>query len=329
MSITNWGIIGPGNIARDFAKDLTFIPEPQHIAAVVGHRPESTNEFAREFMVPDSYTDFDQFINNAAIDAVYIATPHPQHFDHALSCLQKKIPVLCEKPMTINAEQSARLIAASREHNTFLMEGMWIRFLPGIQHLLSIIKEGIIGNLVSVKASMSYLAPHEPGSRYFDPALGGGSLLDLGIYPVFLAHLLLGKPGTIKAIGTLSPEGVDEACSMLLHFEQGQHAMLESSLISQTDMPAEIAGEKGIIKILHPWFEKTKGLELHRYGKGKILYPCDWEGHGLHFEIQEVLNCIADNKIESESLPHALSMEMIETMDEIRNQIHVAYDLYE
>ncbi|MEP7377081.1 MAG: Gfo/Idh/MocA family oxidoreductase [Chitinophagaceae bacterium] len=330
MEITNWGIIGPGNIARDFATDLRFIAQPQHIKAVLGHRPETTSEFAREFQVPDSYTDFDQFINNASVDAVYIATPHPQHFEQALSCLQKKIPVLCEKPMTINADQSRKLIAAANKHHSFLMEGMWIRFLPAIQQLLSLINEGIIGDIISVKASMYYKAPHEPGSRYFDPALGGGSLLDLGIYPIFLAHLLLGRPITIKATGTLSAEGVDENCSVLLQFKKGQQAILESSLLlSQPEIPAEITGEKGTIRILHPWFEKTKGLELHLYGENKVLYPCDWSGHGLYFEVQEVLNCIADKKIESESLSHAFSLEMIETMDEIRQQINVTYDLYE
>jgi len=329
MKTINWGIIGPGSIARDFAKDLDLIDEPQQIKAVVGHKTGSTNEFAKEFMVPDSFTDFDQFIKKAKVDVVYISTPHPQHFEQALSCLQNKIPVLCEKPMTINAEQSAKLIAAAREHNTFLMEGMWIRFLPSIRQVLSLIKEGTIGNIVSVKASMSYKAPPDPSSRYFDPVLGGGSLLDLGIYPVFLAYLLMGKPGTIKAIGTLTQEGVDAACSILFHYNSGQQAILESSLLAQTDLPAEIAGEKGTIKILDPWYEKAKGIELHLYNEDKIIYPCEWPGHGLHFEVQEVLNCIRNKKIESEKMSHSFSLEMIQIMDEIRNQINVTYDMYE
>ncbi len=329
MKVTNWGIIGPGSIARDFARDLNLLRKPQQITAIVGHRPDSTREFAEEFGVARSYTDFNEFINKETVDAVYIATPHPQHFEQSLACLLKKIPVLCEKPMTINADQCRKLIAVAREHQTFLMEGMWIRFLPSIRQTLRLIGEGKIGNVISVKASMSYKAPQEPGSRYFDPALGGGSLLDLGIYPVFLAHLLLGKPSTIKSIGTLSPEGVDEACSVLLHFKSGQQAILESSLLAQTDMPAEITGEKGTIKILHPWFEKSEGIELQVYGEDKVLYPCDWEGHGLHFETEEVLACIAAKKIESESLSHAFSLEIMETMDEIRSQINVTYDLYE
>src|SRR5687768_2059352 len=277
MRETNWGIIGPGNIANAFAWDLKLVPVLQRITAVMGHHPESTNQFARKFNVTDTYTDLDAFIENKTMDAVYIATPHPQHFEYALACLKKNIPVLCEKPMTINADQSRELIVASQKNNTFLMEGMWIRFLPSIQQVLSIIRQGKIGDIFSIKASMGYKAPYDPNSRYFDPALGGGSLLDLGIYPVFLAYLLLGKPDTIKAVGTLSREGVDEACSVLFHYKTGQHAILESSLISQSDTPAEIAGEKGIIKILDPWYEKAKGIELDEYNEGKIIYPCNWQ----------------------------------------------------
>jgi predicted dehydrogenase len=176
---------------------------------------------------------------------------------------------------------------------------------------------------------MGYKAPHEPGSRYFDPQLGGGSLLDLGIYPVFLSCLLLGRPDSIKAIGTLSDEGVDETCAMLFQYDSGQHASLESSLLSQSDLPAEIIGEKGTIKILDPWFEKSKGIELISHEHGKTLYPCEWEGHGLYYEVQEVLRCLEQNKIESEFLSHTFSLDMIQVMDEIRNQINVTYDMYE
>ncbi|MGZ5220659.1 MAG: Gfo/Idh/MocA family protein [Chitinophagaceae bacterium] len=329
MKETNWGIIGPGNIAHDFARDLRLIPVLQRITAVVGQNTDSTVEFAREFNVPETYTDFDDFLKNKSMDAVYIATPHPQHFEQALACLQQNIPVLCEKPMTINADQCGELIAAARKHKTFLMEGMWIRFLPSIQQVLSIIQQGKIGNVVSVKASMCYKAPYDPDSRYFDPALGGGSLLDLGIYPVFLACLLMGKPDTIKAVATLSKEGVDEACSVLFHYKTGQHAILESSLVAQTDMPAEITGEKGVIKILDPWFEKASGIELNEYNEGKIIYPCNWQGHGLQYEAIEVLNCIQQNKIESDMISHAFSLETIQIMDKIRSQINVTYDLYE
>lgn len=325
----NWGIIGPGSIANDFANDLELIRGEQRVTAVLSHKEESAREFAEKFKVPGVYTNLEKFLQDKTIQAVYIATPHPLHYEQAMACLEMKLPVLCEKPMTINADQCAELVAMSRKQNTFLMEGMWIRFLPSIQNAVSLIKEGKIGKIVSVKASMCYKAPADPKSRYFDPKLGGGSLLDLGIYPVFLAYLMLGEPETIKAIGTLSEKGIDEACSVLLHYPNGEQAILESSLLKQTDLPAEITGEKGVIKILDPWFEKSAGIELQEYDKEKVLYPTEWKGHGLQFEAMELLRCLKEQQIESEYMSHGFSLGMMRVMDEIRKQIKVTYDMYE
>lgn len=322
---TRWGIIGPGSIARLFAKDLSLIAAPQEIVVVLGHSEDSTREFAEEFNVQYAYTDSSVWLEKVRPDIVYIATPHPDHFQQALDCLEKKIPVLCEKPMTINADQCQQLIHAAEANKTFLMEGMWIRFLPSLQMVLSLIEDGRIGNVLAVKASTTFKAMQDDNSRYFDPEKGGGSLLDLGIYPVYLALLLLGKPRSIKAIAKLSDENIDENCSILLQYRNGAYAMLESSLIAESDAPAEITGEKGTIKIFHPWFEKANGIELTEEGEGKIIYPCLWEGHGMQFETLEVLHCLAENKTESEFHPLSASLDLISILDEIRRQIKVVY----
>lgn len=322
---TRWGIIGPGSIARTFAKDLSLIAAPQEIVAVLGHSEDSTREFAEEFNVPYAYTDPSLWLEKVRPDIVYIATPHPDHFQQALDCLEKKIPVLCEKPMTMNAEQCQQLIQAAEANQTFLMEGMWVRFLPSLQMVLSLINDGRIGKVLSVKASTTFKVMPEDNSRYFDPEKGGGSLLDLGIYPVYLAMLLLGKPRSIKAIAKLSDDNIDENCSILLQYRNGAYAMLESSLIAESDAPAEITGEKGTIKIFHPWFEKANGIELTEDGEGKIIYPCSWEGHGMQFETEEVLHCLAENKTESELHPLSASLDLISILDEIRRQIRVVY----
>lgn len=329
MKPTKWGIIGPGNIAHTFIKDLSYANSPQEVTAVLGHDSQKTYDFAKEYNIPDYYISLSEFIKNKSIDVVYIATPHPQHYEQALACLENKMHVLCEKPMTINAKQCEELIRASKENNVFLMEGMWIRFLPTIRQTLSIIQQGLIGKVTSVRASISFKAPHDPDSRFFDPEQGGGSLLDLGIYPVFLSMLLLGTPCEVKAIGKLSEEGVDEAVSILLHCQNGTHATLESSLVSTLFIPAEIIGEHGIIKILNTWYEKSSGVELERNGEGKVIYPCHWEGHGLYFETDEVVKCINNNQISSELLSHDFSLAMIKVLDEVRNQIHVTYDMHE
>lgn len=322
---TRWGIIGPGSIARTFARDLSLIAAPQEIVAVLGHSEDSTREFAEEFNVPYAYTDPSLWLEKVRPDIVYIATPHPDHFQQALDCLEKKIPVLCEKPMTMNAGQCQQLIQAAEVNQTFLMEGMWVRFLPSLQMVLSLINDGRIGKVLAVKASTTFKVMPEDNSRYFDPEKGGGSLLDLGIYPVYLAMLLLGKPRSIKAIAKLSDDNIDENCSILLQYRNGAYAMLESSLIAESDAPAEITGEKGTIKIFHPWFEKANGIELTEDGEGKIIYPCSWEGHGMQFETEEVLHCLAENKTESELHPLSASLDLISILDEIRRQIRVVY----
>lgn len=329
MIETKWGIIGPGNIAHDFARDLRVIPVQQQVVAVMGPHSESTTEFAREFNVKNIYTDFDDFLNDKNIEAVYIASPHPQHYQQALACLEHNKAVLCEKPMTINADQCQTLITAAQVHKTFLMEGMWIRFLPSIQQVVSLVSQGRIGNIISVNASIDYKAPEESNSRYFDPAKGGGSLLDLGIYPVFLACLLLGKPHSIESTAILSEEGVDKECTSTFRYSSGQQAIIRSSLLSQTEKPAEIKGELGTIRILQPWFERSSGIELRVGNEEPIIYPCNWEGHGLHYEVREVLNCLQQNKIESDQFPHGFSLDMITVMDEIRKQVQVTYDMYE
>jgi len=329
MKSTKWGIIGPGRIAHDFVKDLNHVNDHQQVLAVLGRTEDSAVQFAREYNIPKWYTDLDTFLSTSGVDAVYIATPHTLHYEQAKACLGKGIPVLCEKPMTINAEQATDLFETAKENNTFLMEGMWIRFVPSICMVLDLIKKGTIGKLICLKASMSYKAPYDASSRYFNPELGGGSLLDLGIYPVYLALQLLGKPHAIKAVGKLSDEDIDEACSVLLHYRNGQYAILESSLVAQTELVAEIFGEKGTIKILSPWNEKPAGIQLDLVDSGKIIYPCKWEGYGFQYEVEEMLSCLAKNKIESELLPHQFSLDMVRTMDEIRQQIHVKYDMFE
>ena len=325
MKATRWGIIGPGSIAATFVKDLSLLSQPQEIVSVLGHSKDSTKSFAEEFHVRHYYTDPAHWLDEIQPDIVYIATPHPDHFHHALFCLERKIPVLCEKPMTMNADQCRQLIDTAVSNQTFLMEAMWIRFLPSIKLVLNMIDHDMIGKVLSIKASTTFKAAPDEKSRYFDPEKGGGSLLDLGIYPVYLSLLLLGKPRSIKAFAKLSDENIDETCSILFQYRSGAYAMLESSLISSSDAPAEITGEKGTIKIYHPWFEKAKSIEVNIEGDGKIIYPCSWEGHGMHYETQEVLECLKANKIESDLHSHETSLDLISILDEIRKQIKVVY----
>ncbi len=329
MKSYNWGIIGPGSIAHDFANDLKLVSAPQKISAVLSDHLKSANEFADEFKVDLRYDDIKDFIEQGEVDIVYIATPHPFHYEAIKACLESHISVLCEKPIVINYQQYEELKNLSVKNNTFLMEGMWIRFLPSFRKLMEIIAQKKIGEIVSVKASMYYKAPRNQNNRYYDPAKGGGSLLDLGVYCVFLSTLLMGKPKQIKAVGRHSEKEIDEACAMLFSYSHGRYAMLESSLLIKNNKPAEIFGTKGVVRIQDPWFEKTPGIEIELFeGKSENI-SLGWEGHGLQFETEEVIKCVSNHKIESELLPASLTGEVLKIMDEIRSQINVIYDEYE
>jgi scyllo-inositol 2-dehydrogenase (NADP+) len=303
MSVFRWAIIGPGNIAREFAHDLSYIKNSDHaISAVIAKDMSDAIEFAAEQNVPAYYDDINDWLKNPEADAVYVATPHTLHYQQTILCLDHKIPVLCEKPLAINAQQVKEMIEAAERNQTFLLEGMWIRFLPSMYKVLSLIEKGTIGNIVNIKADMSYRAPYEPEGRFFNPELGGGSLLDLGVYPVFLSLLLLGKPSRINAGGKLSDQGIDETCAALLSYEHGRYALVEKQ-----------------------WNEKPSGITVESYDGTIMKYPCEWEGRGFQYEIEEVYTCLAQNKISSDKFSHQFSLELIEIMDEIRRQLNVKY----
>lgn len=326
MDTFTWGIIGPGNIATAFAHDLDLIKHVRHrIGAVLSHSLEKAAAFAEKEDAPRYFADIDAFLEEGKMDAVYIATPHPLHHQETLRCLQHKIPVLCEKPLGMNGREVKEMVEASEQHKTFLMEGMWIRFLPSINKLLSLLEGNAIGKIISIRADMSYKAPYDPESRYFNPELGGGSLLDLGIYPVYLSHLLLGKPTSIKAMARLSDKWIDEACAAVFSYGNHGYALIESSLITQTALTATIHGEHGRIHLATPWNEKPAGIILTSYDGIELQYPCEWEGRGLQFEAEEVYHCVREGKLYSEKLCHQFSLDLMDTLDAIRQQTHISY----
>jgi predicted dehydrogenase len=335
MEAFKWGIIGPGSIARDFIDDLKHVKEPQTVQAVTGRREEKTRKFAEEFKVPQYFTDLEKFLHETKIDGVYIATPHSLHYEEVIACLNRKIPVLCEKPMAINKEQIGKMIACAKENGTFLMEGMWIRFLPSIRKVLEIVQSGKIGNIVTIRASLTYKAPKDDNNRYFNPDLAGGSLLDLGVYPVFLSQLLLGKPDSIKAFARLSDDGIDETCSALLQYAGRATSIIDCSFITENEAVADILGDKGMIRIASPWNEKPAGIRLTVYKQvGRdddevTEHSCEWPGRGFQYEVEEMLDCIDRKQIESKQLSHQLSLDLMDTMDTIRNQVGIRYEKFE
>lgn len=323
-----WGIIGPGNIAKEFAEDLKYVEGTTcEISVVLGHEIEQAKEFAEKFGGVAA-TDINDIVKNKP-DAVYIATPHPLHFNQALACLENKIPVLCEKPLAINEKQVSGLIAASKKNKTFLLEGMWTRFLPSFQFLFNIIQSGTIGKIVHIHADMSFIAQKDKNNRFFNPELGGGSLLDVGIYPIYLSYFLLGNPNAICACGKINESHIDETCGIMLKYNNGNYAMLESSIITQTEGSAWIYGTDGTIRIKKPWTERPEKIEVIINNESSFKHIPVWQGRGFQYEVEEVIRCLKEGKTESETVPHNASINVVKIMDEVRSQLKIEYPQHE
>ncbi len=326
MNQFRWGIIGPGNIADSFIKDMQHCTAAKHSAvAVLHHSIEKARTFGNKYGITACYDSIEKFIDNAEIDAVYIATPHTLHYEQTIACLRKRIPVLCEKPMGINKIQVEEMIQTAKENDTFLMEGMWVKFLPSLAKIKELINNGTIGNVKTVKAGLSFKAPYDENNRYFNPDLGGGSLLDLGIYPVFLSQEILGIPKEMKAIAYLSEEKIDEACTVFCTYPDHSKSFLDSSLVAKTQNQAVIYGEKGFITIPEPWNEKPPEIKIEYNDGTTKSFPCDWPGEGFHYEMNEVYDCVTNGKKESEKMSFNISLDMISMMDTIREQTGIEY----
>lgn len=322
MSTFRWGIIGTGGIARSFAEDLKRLDG--HIVAAVGSRSLSSAEkFATQFPEATSIGSYEELVT-ADVDAVYVATPHPMHYENALLAMRAGKPVLCEKAFTVNAKEARALVAYSQEHGIPLMEAMWSRFLPHLQQVKEIISDGALGEITNIVADHGQFIPYERAPRLWEPELGGGALLDLGIYPLTLAHLVLGSPISIHAEATLTEKKVDLNTSMLLRYASGAHALLSCTMASRGSVSAMIVGDKARIEIDGSFYSPTSFRVITRDGE-VTEYSNKYEGHGLREEAAEFARIVRAGEIESPLMTHATSIELMEMMDEIRAQIGVIY----
>ena len=323
MKQYSWGIIGPGKIANKFAAALPLAGSAR-LHAVASRDFSRARSFAAAHGAPQIYDSYEQLAADPAVDAIYIATPHGLHAEHAILCLRSGKAVLCEKPMALNSTQVSGMIAASQHHHAFLMEAMWTRFLPLIKTVTDLIAAGKIGRLSYIRADFGFLAPFQPDSRLYDLRLGGGSLLDIGIYPLFLCQFLLGTPDHIYAGGHLAPTGADDTCHAILNYDDGRSAVISSTLACQTSLTAEIAGTEGSIRIPSPWY-KNDLLSWNRSGKADDTIVLDPMVNGFEYQIREVTRCLDAQLTESPQMTHSFSLAMSRTMDEIRRQIGVRY----
>lgn len=323
MKQVRWGIIGTGNIARRFASDFCYAKSGE-LRAIASRDKSSADAFSADFDIELAFVDYFSLINSHEVDVVYIATPHTSHYDLTKACLLAGKAVLCEKPLALNAIQSKELYDLAAEKNIFLMEAMWTRFNPVIEQVIEWVEEGEIGELHSIQASFNFVAPTDPNHRLLDPKLGGGALLDIGIYPVFLAQLFFGKPDFIQNQAVIGDTEVDIFEQILLGWENGQLASLEASLISCNPNRATFSGSKGYIEIDSEWF-KAKSCRMVSSEQQERVIEFDFPGEGYQFEVDEVNRCLIEGLQESPNHSRQDSLELIATLDEIRQDIGLSY----
>ncbi|MBK7870149.1 MAG: Gfo/Idh/MocA family oxidoreductase [Saprospiraceae bacterium] len=319
----NWGIIGLGRIAHKFATDLKVLPNAR-LHAVASQSMERVQAFANQYNTPHVFGSYDEIVTCPDLDVVYIATPHVSHCENTLLCLRHKIPVLCEKPFAMNLREAQKMVMTAHENQTFLMEAIWTRFLPTTKKALELIENDAIGKVLSVKADFGFNALFDPQGRLFNQNLGGGSLLDIGIYPAFLALLVLGKPFRIKAFAKIGPTGVDEEMGAILQYEDGRLAHLHSTILAKTKTEAFIYGEKGIIHLHSRWHEPTT-MTLLLNDERPQEFHFDFESKGYSYEAAHVMQCLQEGKAESELLPLDFSLQLMELLDNIRKEAGITY----
>lgn len=317
-----WGILGPGKIAHKFAKGLAVVPGAE-LYAVASRSLPKAEEFAKEFNVPKFYGSYEDLVNDKEVDIIYIATPHVFHYEHSLLCLKHKKAVLCEKPFAMNKEQVNEMIQIAKKENIFLMEALWTYFLPHYQYVLELVRSEKFGKINGLEANFGFEAPYLPEKRLFNKELGGGSLLDIGIYPVFAALTLLGKPDTISAKAKFSETGVDESCSIVFNYQNGVRAHLLSTINKTTPTTATINFEKAKLTLNRRFHEPTSVTILHNDQEETISF--DVNTNGYNFEAEHVQQMLAQGRTESTVMSFEKSLELIGLLDEIREKIGLVY----
>ncbi len=320
-----WGILGCGKIANKFAADLQLV-EDAELVAIASRDATKRLTFSNEFNARLQFETYEGLAACSEVDVIYIATPHAFHYENTMLCLQHKKAVLCEKPFGINAMQVREMIAMARSQKVFLMEAFWTKFLPQYQKVKKMIDAGEIGTIKIIEADFGFKATDPTPQRMYDPALGGGALLDVGIYPVFLALSVLGKPNDLHAIMSPYDTGVDEQIAMTLKFDSGALAVLNASFAADTPVEATIVGTSGYIRMSNRFHNATSKIELIKDKQSPIEIEVHREeGYGYQFEARHVSECLRKGLTESPIMSHKDSMLLIETLDRLRASCGIKY----
>ncbi|MCR4030599.1 MULTISPECIES: Gfo/Idh/MocA family protein [Flavobacterium] len=313
-----WGIVGLGKIAAKFASDLILI-ENAELNAVASRDIVKANEFAEKFKAFKTYDSYDSLFEDPEVEIVYIATPHNSHVELSIKALEKGKHVLCEKPMALSYKDAQRMIEASKKYNKFFMEAFWTRFIPSVQDVLEKINNGVIGDVNYINADFAFHGSETENKRLFEKELGGGALFDIGVYPLFLSYIVLGKPKEILAKAIKNKNDIDLQTSMILQYESGQ-SVLHASIVSESEMKAVISGTKGRIELNGPWYV-ADGYTLFKNEEKEAVVTLPTLGIGYSHEIIECQNCISNNQIESKLWSHQNCLDLSKIVEEIKAEI--------
>jgi len=331
-----WGILGTGRICQDFAQALSV--GTSKIVAVGSRKLDTVLEFADRFRIPNRHASYEALVRDESVNIIYVGTPNASHHEHIMLALSNGKHVLCEKPLVLNESQAAECIEFAAEKKLFLMEAMWSRFQPWAIKVRQLLSESAIGQVQIVEASLGHAIPGKPPSL-FESSLGGGALLNMGVYPVSLASMIYRgqEPSQIAALAEVD-QGVDTHIGVLLKYGPGQLALLSSSMICTPSNGAVIRGTKGTITVDGPMFHASEQITLTRTGERAEVIPCPFEykhaadvkwnfynSQGLLYEALEVEKCILAGKLESEIMPLSESLLITRIMDKVRDQVDVVY----
>jgi len=318
-----WGVLGTGWIAHRFAEGLAELDD----ASLVGIGSRTTGNadaFGHKFQAPNRHPSYESLVKDSQIDVIYVGTPHVTHREHMLLVLRAGKPVLCEKPFTLNASEAEVVIQEARTRRLFLMEAMWPRFVPAIVKLRELIAEHAIGDLRLMTADIGWQQEYDPESRLYSPSLGGGALLDVGVYPVSLASMLFGKPERFVATAQLAPTGVDAQCAVSLAYENGALATFVATLSIDTPRDALIIGTKGWIRIHGP-MAHPEVLSISLAGGTEQVLRLPHLGNGYTHQAIEVMQCLRNGRLESATMPLNETLSVLQTLDAIRARLGIRY----
>ena len=322
MSTFNWGILGPGGIARAFAADLQSLAG--HSVAAVGSRTLSNAEEFVSTFGGKAYGSYEELVADESVDAIYVATPHPAHKENVIAALNAGKPVLCEKPFAVNAQEAQEMVAAAAANKVALMEAMWSRFLPHYAQVREIVASGILGKILTVHADHGQRLADQNIPRLVDPLLAGGALLDLGIYPVSFAHMILSNPTKITASGVLTDRGVDGQTSMIFDYSSGAQAILNTTMLEQTPCRAVVAGVNGRLEIDRVFYSPTS-MRVSLFDGTVKQYPNTYVGHGIREQAEEFKQLVLSGKQQNELLNWKDTVDIMKTLDTVRSQIGLRY----